>query len=175
MVFLGCVTVYAAGVAAEMVRRAQSGQRILRSGGERRRLVEELTRKKAAAEIEMEKYNSPSTFVQYAKIQREAQRFEKELEEIKGKEVSEKKESSKASSKIVTPMRAALTLFIMIYYWRTPLLSFDCALVAPLGRIRYFFRSADGVSCGLSGSFWFVLCNGVTALLFSYITKALDM
>ncbi|KAJ8901661.1 hypothetical protein NDN08_003867 [Rhodosorus marinus] len=165
MILLGCIGVYGSGIAAELVRRKRSGERLFGVHGEHDAQIEEWTKKKEELKVEMEKVNSPSTFVQYAKLQRQAQKYENDIEELKSAE-SKRKKTTK--SKILHwTTRLMLLMYIAVFMTaKKTAMDFDCSLVYPLGKLPLVFRGSSDYICGLSEYSWLVLCGGVL----NYIT-----
>mmetsp|Transcript_9681 Transcript_9681/g.41569 ORF Transcript_9681/g.41569 Transcript_9681/m.41569 type:complete len:106 (-) Transcript_9681:1778-2095(-) len=88
LILLGCIGVYGSAITGELVRRKRSGERLFGIRRENDAQIKEWTKKKDELAVEMEKVNSPSTFVQYARLQRQAQKYENDIEELKCKSAS---------------------------------------------------------------------------------------
>eukprot|EP00189_Rhodosorus_marinus_P005946 CAMPEP_0113957006 /NCGR_PEP_ID=MMETSP0011_2-20120614/2449_1 /TAXON_ID=101924 /ORGANISM="Rhodosorus marinus" /LENGTH=168 /DNA_ID=CAMNT_0000967359 /DNA_START=9 /DNA_END=512 /DNA_ORIENTATION=- /assembly_acc=CAM_ASM_000156 len=153
LILLGCIGVYGSAITGELVRRKRSGERLFGIRRENDAQIKEWTKKKDELAVEMEKVNSPSTFVQYARLQRQAQKYENDIEELKSAESKRKKATKSKVLQWTSRLMLLIYAAVLITKKKTAM-DFDCSLMYPLGRLPLVLRGSSDDTCGISEFSW---------------------
>lgn len=82
-----CVVAFGSAVLAEKVQRFRSGEPLWRGWKKKEARIAVLKKERDDIAVEMERFNSPATFVQFAKLQRQVRGREKEIKQLKGEKL----------------------------------------------------------------------------------------